>query len=278
MSVIAISRGSLSAATKLAERLGSKLGSAVITREMVLEAAERYGISETGLEMRHIVAQHPPGFWEKYADARKHYLACFKAALFDFVLQGPVIYHGNLAHFLLDEVPFVLRVRVNAPMEDRVGTMMADLGISRYEAIHRIEAIDRDRKQWTQFLYDVDVRNAAHFDMVLNLSRITLEEGVQMVLEALKNERFRRSDESLKRVRDVHLATLAQIRLMNNPDTYGLDFKVTADSSTERLTVAANLHGGDAKVMEKEIRSALSDLVPAGKIETHIQIGQSAGA
>ncbi|MGC8761627.1 MAG: AAA family ATPase [Bryobacteraceae bacterium] len=273
MSVIAISRGSLSAARKLAEGLGSKLGSTVITREEVLEAAERYGISETGLEMRHIVAQHPPGFWEKYADARRHYLACFKAALFDFVLQGPVIYHGNLAHFLLDEVPFVLRVRVNAPMEDRVATMMAELGISRYDAIHRIEAIDRDRKQWTQFLYDVDVRNAAQFDVVLNLSRITVGEAVQMVVDALKNERFRPSDESFKLVRDLRLATIAQIRLMNNPDTYGLDFKVTADSSIGKVTVAGNLHGGDAKLIEKEIRSALSDIEAVRQIETKVKIG-----
>ena len=139
MSVIAISRGSLGAATKLAEGLSSKLpGSRVITREQVLEAAQRYGIAESGLEMRHIVAQHPPGFWENYADARKHYLACFKAALFDFLLEGPIIYHGNLAHLLLNDVTFVLRVRVNAPMENRVEAMMAELGVSRQDAIRRI--------------------------------------------------------------------------------------------------------------------------------------------
>lgn len=273
MSVIAISRGSLSAASELAENLALKLGGVVITREQVLEAAEHYGIAETGLQMRHIVSQHPPGFWENYADARKHYLACFKAALYDFVLQGPMIYHGNLAHFLLNEVPFVLRVRVNAPLENRVEAVMAELGVSRYEAIHRIEAIDRDRKRWTQFLYDVDVMSAAHFDIVLNLSRITMQEAIQMVAAALENERFRPTDESLKIVRDLRLATIAEIRLMNNPDTYGLDFKVTADSSLGKVTVAGNLHAGDANLIEKEIRSALSDLDAAKQIETKVNIG-----
>lgn len=272
MSVIAISRGSLSAAKTLAEALGARLGSAVITREEVLEAAERYGIGESGLEMRHIVSQHPPGFWEKYADARKHYLACFKAALFDFVLQGPVIYHGNLAHLLLDEVPFVLRVRVNAPLENRVAAMMAELGISRYEAIHRIEAIDRDRKRWTQFLYDVDVMNVAHFDIVLNLSRISMQEAIQMVAAALENERFRPTDESLKKVRDARLATIAEVRLMNNPDTYGLDLKVTADSALGKVTVAGSLQAGDANRIDREIRSALSDLEAVSQIETRLNI------
>ncbi len=184
-----------------------------------------------------------------------------------------MIYHGNLAHILLGEVPFVLGVRVNAPMENRAATMMAELGISRYEAIHRIEAIDRDRKRWTQFLYDIDVMSAAQFDIVLNLSKITVEDAIQMVVAALEDERFRPTDKSLKVVRDLRLATIAQIRLMNNPDTYGLDLRVTADSSTGKVTVAGSLDAGDAKLIEKEIRSALSDLDAAGQIETKVKIG-----
>jgi len=89
MSVIAISRGSLSAASKLAEGLSRVLGSKVITREEVIAAAERYGIDETGLREKDILEQHAPGFWEKYSDARRHYLACFRAALLDFVIAGP---------------------------------------------------------------------------------------------------------------------------------------------------------------------------------------------
>ncbi len=273
MSVIAISRGSLSAATKLAEGLSTKLGSAVITREQVLEAAERYGISATGLEMRHIVAQHPPGFWEQYAEARKHYLACFKAALFDFVLQGPMIYHGNLAHVLLQEVPFVTRVRINAPMENRVETMMAELGISRQDAISRIQAIDSERRRWTQFLYDVDVMNPVHFDIVLNLRKMTVEDGIKMIASALEDKRFHRTEDALKAVRDVRLATIAQIGLMNNPDTYGLELDVVADSSTGKVTVTGQLPTRDAKVIEEQIRAALSGVEAVKEVETRVQAG-----
>ncbi len=273
MSVIAISRGSLSAARKLAEGLSSRLGSTVITREQVLEAAERYGIGETGLQMKHIVAQHPPGFWESYAEARRHYLACFKAALFDFVLRGPVIYHGNLAHFLLNEVPFVMRVRVNAPLENRIETMMAELGVSREDAVHRIQAIDRERRQWTQFLYDVDVRSPVYFDVVLNLSRMTIDDGINMILAALEDKRFHRTEEALKVTRDIHLATIAEIALMRNPDTYGLELAVTADSATGKVTVSGRLPAGDAKAIENQVRSALSGVELIKETEAHVQVG-----
>ena len=272
MSVIAISRGSLSAATKLAEGLSSKLGGTVITREQVLEAAERYGIAESGLEMRHIVAQHPPGFWEKYADARKHYLACFKAALFDFVLRGPIIYHGNLAHLLLKEVHFVLRVRVNAPLENRVEAMTAELGVSRQDAMLRIETIDKERRRWTEFLYDVDVMNPILFDVVLNLRRMTIQDGIQMIAAALENEQFRRTEEALKAVRDIQLATITQIRLMSNPDTYGLALNVTADSSAGKVTVTGRLRTGDAKAIKDGILSALAGLSPVKEVEARVGI------
>jgi cytidylate kinase len=273
MSVIAISRGSLSAATRLAEGLGARLGSAIITREQVLDAAERYGIAGTGLELRHIMALHPPGFWENYADARKHYLACFKAALLDFVLKGPCIYHGNLAHVLLDDVPFVLRVRVNAPIENRVEALMADSGVSRYDAVRQIEAIDRDRKRWTEFLYDVDVMNPVHFDVVLNLSRMAIRDGVEMVAATAEKEQFRRTEESLKAVRDVRLATVAGTHLMHHPDTYGLDLGVTADSATGAVTVSGRFSSGDAKLFESQIRASLSDLQEIGHTEVHVKIG-----
>jgi cytidylate kinase len=273
MSVIAISRGSLSAATKLAEGLSSRLGGAVITREQVLEAAERYGIAESGLEMRHIVAQHPPGFWEKYADARKHYLTCFKAALFDFVLQGPIIYHGNLAHLLLNEVPFVLRIRVNAPLEMRVEVMMAESGISRQEATRRIEAIDEERRRWTAFLYDAYAMNPMHFDIVLNLSRMTIQDGIRMIAAALENEQFRRTEEALETVRDIYLSTITEIRLMSNPDTYGLALSVTADSSAGTVTVTGHFPVGNGKTIENEIRSALSGLGLVKEIQARVKVG-----
>jgi hypothetical protein len=115
--------------------------------------------------------------------------------------------------------------------------------------------------------------NPIHFDVVLNLSRMTIQDAVQMVLAALEDERFRPSDESLKVVRDLRLATIAQIRLMNNPDTYGLALNVTADSSAGKVTVIGQFPVGDAKMIENEIRSALSGLGLVKEIEARVKVG-----
>ncbi len=272
MSVIAISRGSLSAATRLAEGVGTRLGSRVTDREQVLAAAERYGIGETGLDMRQILTRHSPGFWEQYSVARRHYLACFKAALLDLVLEGPLVYHGNLAHALLQEVPFVLRVRVNAPMENRVETMMAELGLSRYDTIRRIEAIDNERKRWTEFLYNRDILSASQYDVVLNLSRVSIGDGIEMVAAAVRQDAFQRTPDGIKRVRNLRLATVAEIRLMQNRDTYGLPVAVTADSDRAEVTVSLALDGGDKGVVEQQVRTAIEGLDEVQKLDVRVKI------
>jgi cytidylate kinase len=273
LSVIAISRGSLSAAVKLADGLSKELGAKVITREQVIVAAERYGLQETGLLEKHIMEQHPPGFWERYSDARKHYLTCFKAALLDFVLQGPVIYHGNLAHILLDDIPFVLRVRVNAPLENRIRVLMDEQGMSREAAAEKVNEMDHSRMRWTQFVYDVDTRSPILFDIVLNLQRMTIQDGVDLVASEARKDQFQRNEKSISVVRDIHLATVAETYLMHFPDTYGLDLEVRADSSTGKVVVTGHIPAGDERAIEADIRSALSETDVIKEVEVKVKTG-----
>ncbi len=260
MFAIAISRGSLSAASKLAEGLQAKWGGTIVAREEVIKAAEAFGLEETGLREEHILGQHAPGFWERYADARKHYLACFRAALLDFVLKGSLIYHGNLAHILLNNIPFVLRVRVNAPFENRVKMLVAEQGLSEADAVAKITEIDKQRRRWVQFLYDVDTRDPILFDIVLNLQRMTIDDAIELVGSEVKKDRFQSSEKSLKIVRDLHLASLAEIALMHSTDTYGLDLRVQADESTGEVVIVRAPELTESAVSDDVIRAALENV------------------
>lgn len=269
MSVIAISRGSLSAAVRLAEGLRDKLGGRIIAREQVVTAAERYGLEDTGLTEKQILAQHPPGFWERYSDARKHYLTCFKAALLDFVLEDSIIYHGNLAHLLLNEVPFVLRIRVNAPLENRVKCLMEDEGISEEVALQKVKDIDQQRRSWTQFLYDADYRDPILFDLVLNMAKITVEDAIELASAEVAKAQFQPTEEYLRSVRNLHLATVAQTYLMHHPSTYGLDLHVEADADKGEAVIYRSPAPAEGSASESDIRSALADApaIKAVKIE-----------
>ena len=273
MSVIAISRGSLFATKKLAEGLKKALGYKIISREEVIVAAKRYGIEETGLGEKDIMESHPPGYWHDRSDERMHYLTCFKTALLDFAVEGSIIYHGNLAHILLNEVPFVLRVRVNAPLENRIKQLMEQDGLSRETAIKTIKDRDHQRRHWTQFLYDAEIIDPIFFDLVLNLAKISIDDAIGMVVSEVKKEPFQPTDESLKALKDLHLASIAKCRLMGSPKTRALNLNVEADSSTGKVMVSGALPPDANQTREADIKSILSNVDSVKDVEVKVKFG-----
>jgi cytidylate kinase len=270
MSVIAISRGSLYATKKLAEGLKQRLGYAIISREEVIDAAKRYGIEETGLGEKDIMELHPPGYWHERANERMHYLTCFKTALLDFALQGSIIYHGNLAHVLLNDVPLVLRVRINAPIENRVKLLMNEMGIPREKAIEKIKDMDYKRRLWVQFLYDAEVFNPIFFDLVLNLERISIDDAIELVVNEVKKEQFQPTQESMKTLRDIHLAGVVKANLMSSPKTKAMDIEVIADSSISKIVISGNIPSGYNSTLENDIRSILSGIAIIKELEIRL--------
>jgi len=258
MSVIAISRGSLTAAERLAEHLGKELGSRVVDREGVIAAAERYGIDKTGISKENIASESPPGFWEEYADARHHYLTCFKAALLDFAVQGPLIYHGNLAHVLLNDVPCVLRVRVTAPNENRVAMLMEERGYTHERAAAEVKEMDMRRRRWIHFLYESDSADPVFFDVVLNLRRMTIEDAVELIAAEVKKVPFQRTEEAIKKLFDLRLATVTETYLLHAPETYGFRLGVKADASAGAVTVIKDPTLREHASLDDTIRAVLA--------------------
>jgi hypothetical protein len=273
VSVIAISRGSLHAAKKLAEGLKARLGYDIISREEVIDAAKPFGIQETGLGDKDIMESHPPGYWDEHSSKRTHYLTCFKTALLDYAVQGSMIYHGNLAHILLNEVPFVLRVRINAPLLNRVKPLMESENISKDVAIERIKDMDRRRRLWTQFLYDAEVVDPIFFDLILNLERISLDDAIEMVAAEVSKEPFQPTEESVQTLRDLRLASIVKCRLMSSSTTKGLDLSVDADASDGSVLVTGTLPPDASRTREADIQSVLSGLESVSSVEVRVKFG-----
>ncbi len=87
-----------------------------------------------------IMESHPPCFWEDRSNERMYYLTCFKTALLDFAMEGSIIYYKIFVQILLNEIPVVFRVRVNAPLENRVKPLMKEEGMSMpVEILHPVK-------------------------------------------------------------------------------------------------------------------------------------------
>ena len=71
MAIIAISRGSFSGGSRLAEELHSLLGWRVLSQEVITEAARKYGVSEE--EMLRAL-DHPANFFERMTRRKQRYI------------------------------------------------------------------------------------------------------------------------------------------------------------------------------------------------------------
>ena len=247
MNIITISRGSLSATEMLTRKISDKLKCKVITREDVIKAAENYGIKDTGLGDISFIEKSPT-IWDKMSDRKKHYLSCFQASLMDFALKGSFVYNGHLAQFLLEKIPFVLRVLLTAPDEFRIQTLMKEKGGSREEIKNYIKLIDERRKKWSLFLYGVEWKDSSHYDIVLNLAKIA------------SAKQFQSNSESLKTIKDLHLAATARVYLQQSPRTRGSEVEIEADSSSGLLTVRGSTPKTGSRMWERDIKNVLSKI------------------
>jgi cytidylate kinase len=210
MPIVTISRGTESGGALLAESLKDRVGLKIISREVVVEAARIYGVTEEDLQAS---LMSPPGFWDKQARKRQHYILAVQATLAGMVEGDDVVYHGLAGQLLLRELPSVLKVRLIAPLEQRVRAAMAHLDLSRDEALRHIQKADEDRATWVRRVYDADVTDPALYDLVLNLGAMSMETATEMVVDLLGRQEYRSTPDTQRRVRDFALATRIRAEL-----------------------------------------------------------------
>jgi cytidylate kinase len=227
--IITISRGSFSGGKMLAEALAKRLGYRSIDRDQIIQKAAAWGVSQDALRT---AIEKPPAFMGQSQHTKYIYLAFIQAALTEEVSTGNAIYHGLAGHLLLGNGPHVLRTRIIAPMEFRIGKLQDRLKCNRKEAISYIEKMDEDRRKWTQFLYGVDWRDASLYDLVLNLEQMNLEEACDVICTVSGLKRFASTPETQRALDDLAKAGRVKASLAMNPATADLQFAVVAQDGS----------------------------------------------
>jgi cytidylate kinase len=225
MSVITISRGSFSGGKALAECLAERLGYRCIDRGIIVERAAAAGVSQDEL-MGALLK--PPHFWDRFRHEKYIYLTLIQAALTEEVRTGKVVYHGNAGHLLLRGAPHVLRVRIIAPLELRLGMVQDRLKFNRSEAAAYIEKVDDERRKWTSYLYGVNWEDPHLYDVVLNLEQMEMQEACEGVVTIARQKSFEFTAECLAAMADLALASRIRANLALNVPTSDLEVEVVA--------------------------------------------------
>ena len=216
----------------MAECIAEKLGYRCLGREVLVDAARRYGVPDKKLSES---LTKRPGILEYLSKERGHYLACIRAALCKEAREGNLVYHGHAGHLLLRGIPDVLKVRVIANMEFRIRALTDHHNVSREQAVHYIKKMDEERVRWTRFLYHEDWRDPSLYDLILNLDHMTVSGACDNVCRVAGLEQFRPTRQWRKAVDDLALGSHLTALVATNKRISG-DVEIQADEGMVTIT------------------------------------------
>lgn len=212
MSIVTISRGSYSRGREVAEKLAKKLQYDCISRDVVLKTCAEFNIPEVKL----VRALHDaPSILERFQHGKERFLSYYRYALLQRVKHDNVVYHGLAGHFILKDIPHVLKVRIVANMEDRVREEMKREGISAEEAFYTLKKDDEERRRWSLKVHGIDTSDSQLYDIVLHIGTLTVDDAVQILYETIQKPSFQTTPAGMAILHDLERAAQLQAKLVD---------------------------------------------------------------
>jgi cytidylate kinase len=187
---ITISRQAGALGNSVATAIGKQLNWPVYDREILEKIGEEMRRSPRHLET---VDERPinwledclSGFLNEHhvsADAYLKYLACTVRGLGSV---GKCVIVGRGASYILPPAT-TLRIRLVASLEDRIKVIAGRLGLLEREAATWIEKTERQRIGFVKRYFGRDATDPHDYDLVLNMSRVSVEEAAELVIQMLR--------------------------------------------------------------------------------------------
>ncbi|MEJ2586346.1 MAG: cytidylate kinase-like family protein [Deltaproteobacteria bacterium] len=225
MAIITISRGSYSKGKEVAEKVAECMGYECISREVLLDASDRFNIPEVRL----VKAIHDaPSILDRFGHQKQAFIAYIRYSLARRAQKDNVVYHGLAGHLLLSGIPHVLKVRIIADLEDRVKSEMRREGVSENEARTLIIRDDQERRKWTRTLFGQDPWDSALYDLVIHIRELTVDDAARFTCEAAQLKPFETTPEAKQKMNDLVAACELKAALL---DEYP-DVRVTCEYGT----------------------------------------------
>ncbi len=240
MALILISRGTYSGGTTLAQQVAARLGLPCVSREVLIEEAALRAHVPAGA-LTAAMEQRPP-FWQRVLGERTAYLTFVRAALAEHAQSGQLVYHGYVGHLLLPGIPQVLRVRVIADLETRVQAALF-AHATRETALAHLALIDQERRDWSGFLFGVDWEEPLLYDLVLNVSHMSVGTATEAVVQAAHGPEFQPTPASTKALADFVVQSRVSAAFALDSRTADAVLTVTADAG--QVTIVGQVRWPD---------------------------------
>ena len=244
MAIIVISHEMGAGGPEIGQLLAQRLGYKYVDQELISDAAHRYGLLEEKLSH---LDESKPSLFERFDAETRRYITVIQTALYEFAEHDNVVLMGRGGQWLLRGIPHVIRVRIMAPFELRVKRLAKKLAGQMGEQTNQRTVNDMVRRDDTEkagrmrYLYEVDTRDAAYYDVVINTDKLSMEAAVDVVAGLAHRPELATTPAAAQLVADRALASRVQVALATHPETRKYRTTVEAKSGVVTLEGTAAL-------------------------------------
>ncbi|MFZ0429791.1 MAG: cytidylate kinase family protein [Acidobacteriota bacterium] len=220
MSVLLISRGSMSGGQIIAQSLAHTAGFRCVTREDLIASVNRHG--EIANRVTASIGKAARAY-DSFSELRRPYKILMRLALLEYARQDNLAYFGYSGHLLVEGIAHFVRVRLLAPQDLRVRTTMARLRCTEEEAQDYIREVDEERSRWTRFMYGKNLCDPRLYDLCVNMDRISFSTVCSLLMHSVREAEFLPSVESLAELEDRYIGARIEATLVLDQRTYGFE-------------------------------------------------------
>ena len=244
MAIVTIAHVTGSGGPEIGTAVAERLGYRYVDREMISQAALKYGVVEDKLTQ---LDETKPSLFERFDVETRQYITVLQSALLDVAEQDHVVINSRGGQILLRGIAHVLRVRVIAPFDLRVKRVIAKMAGQMAESVdvrttaEMVRRSDQEKFGRMRYLYDVDWGDPALYDLVINTEKLTVDAAVEVIAGLVRRPQLQASEESRQAVRDRALASRVRAALAAHPETRKYRINVEAARGVIRLEGTAAL-------------------------------------
>jgi cytidylate kinase len=196
--VITISRAAGCSSQHLAEELAKKLNEIVdgntwevISKEVLHESAQKLQLNPK--QIKSIFKSKDHNFLEDivhtflspdYQLEKKMKKTVIKV-IHKFAVEGNKIILGRGGNIICHDIEKAMHIRIDAPLEWRIKRLMKTKKFNYEEALNFIKTIEKDRSNFRESIKGAKVE-AEDFDIIINQSKFTNEEIIDIIVLALR--------------------------------------------------------------------------------------------
>lgn len=234
MTVIAMTQEAGTRGSEVAAALARALGIDSVNHDLAERVADKMQVKKSLLQR---LREGKASMLERLAAPSQAGIAVFTAEeVYALALKGNLVIRGWGSTLLLRPVAHIPCVRICAPKEFRVRSLMERLGTDDEEFIRdEIQKSDEAHAAAMQSRFHVRWGDPLLYDLTLNTARVSVESCVEQIIALARRPEFQETAGSRARLESLALESRVRLALYADSRTSDVQITIAADGARVRL-------------------------------------------